>query len=328
MESMVAEHSKKIMTNNVISNDNRMVDGRSYIDAVNKGVACGQHIMEPDSACDVYINALIGEHTIPKFKEAVTWDVVVSDPGSHDVGLSATVRSNGNAQMGLECARPNNQSRDAGHPNDLPILNGSYCSHGLGQNADLRSDMDRPNVKRHMGLVCVGSNNQFSLCDADSPLIVCNGQSPSQLDVEGPIVVVGEVQDGPSLACGVPTSIEVEFNCDQGQAMELIGVVQLEEGILSDEVPETQFHSLRDNEKKQYLRRNGRLLEDKVETFKGVKGFLSNQIAETQLCEVPITVAENLDVVWVKGVMPQEYAITKAITKRRRGRPRKSSTKV
>ncbi|KAJ1441582.1 glycosyl transferase family 1 [Sesbania bispinosa] len=102
-------------------------------------------------------------------------------------------------------------------------------------------------------------------------------------------------------------SLDVEApcqsSCDIGSA-ECGGAVHLEEMLLNELVPETQLQG------------------------NGVTGLNSSLIDDNQLCEFPITVAKDVDALWVKCFMPQVSTINKGVTKRKRGRPRKTSTRV
>ncbi|KAJ1400896.1 hypothetical protein SESBI_29195 [Sesbania bispinosa] len=84
---------------------------------------------------------------------------------------------------------------------------------------------------------------------------------------------------------------------------ELQDVVHVEDVLLNDVVPETQLHLLSANEENNLLRKIVDFSGEQALKNNEVMGLHSSQIGETQLCEVPITVAEDLNVVWVKSLL-------------------------
>ncbi|KAJ1378069.1 glycine cleavage system aminomethyltransferase GcvT [Sesbania bispinosa] len=135
---------------------------------------------------------------------------------------------------------------------DDPTLIGAGFICGLGQNGELRGwqpTLDVLGQNEELNARHVGSNNQLHLRDSAGLFNVSKEQVSSRVDVDDPRDAVGVAQVGPTLAHDAPTLIKGERNC----GTELSGTVHLEEEILNDTVPETQFHSLSDNEENQDL---------------------------------------------------------------------------
>ncbi|KAJ1424343.1 uroporphyrinogen-III C-methyltransferase [Sesbania bispinosa] len=227
-------------------------------------------------------------------------DIATSDLGSTDVGLSAMCRPTINVQMGEECVGtntqlPNGRRRDVIQPSQVSnervervagtkLLRGADPTNldaevrrGPGLFEELRgqhSPLDVLGHKEDINDARVGSNNHPHLRDSTGPLIV----SKERVDMEGPRVAasVAQAQVEPYLARDALTLIEGKLKCGLRLQTDLRGAAQLEEEVLTNTVPETQFLSLNVNEENQDLRKNHVMLGDQILVNKDAKGLLSN----------------------------------------------------